>query len=49
MDAVGKIVYAAKGNAEQPCRFGNSFANGLYMIEVRQGDEVKMIKAVKGR
>ena len=49
MDAVGKMVYATKVNAEQACRFGNSFANGLYMIEVRQGDEVKTLKAVKAR
>ena len=49
LDAVGKMVYATTGNAAQPFRFGNSFANGLYMIEVKQGEEVKMIKAVKGR
>ena len=49
MDAVGRNVYESKGNAEQSFRFGNSFINGIYLIEVRQGDEVKMIKAVKGK
>ena len=49
MDAVGKMIYTAKGNVEQPFRFGESFANGLYIIEVRQGDEVKIVKAVKGK
>ena len=49
VDAVGKMVYEAKGNAEQSFRFGNSFANGLYIVEVRQGDEVRILKAVKGR
>ena len=49
VDAVGRNVYEAKGNAEESFRFGKSFVNGLYLIEVRQGDEVKMIKAVKGR
>ena len=49
VDAVGRKVYEANGNAEQAFRFGNSFANGLYMIEVRQGDEMKIMKAFKGR
>ena len=49
MDAVGKMIYEATSNAEQTFRFGENFANGLYMIEVRQGIEVKMMKAVKGR
>ena len=48
-DAVGKMVYAATAHAEQPFRFGEKFANGLYLIEVRQGDEVKTVKAVKRR
>ena len=49
MDASGKMVYAAKGNAEQRFRFGEKFSNGLYMIEMRQGDQVKTLNAMKGR
>ena len=48
-DAIGKINYENKGLPEQPFRFGEKFANGLYLIEVRQGDKVKTVKAVKGR
>lgn len=47
MDAVGNIVYQAKGNAEHPFRFGEKFANGEYLVEVRQGEVVKTVKAVK--
>ena len=49
VDAIGKMVYTAKGNIEQTFKFGDKFSNGLYMIEVRQGDEIKMLKVVKGR
>ena len=47
MDAVGKIVYQAKGNAEQSFRFGSQFSNGLYLVEVRQGNDVRIMKVVK--
>ncbi len=49
MDAVGKKVYAATGNTGEPFIFGERFSNGLYLIEVKQGDEVKIIKAVKSK
>ena len=47
MDVNGKVVYTAKGLPEQAFRFGESFANGIYMVEIRQGEEVKTVKAVK--
>ena len=47
MDAVGHIVYEATGNAAQQFNFGEKFANGTYLVEVRQGDAVKTMKAVK--
>ncbi len=47
IDINGKTIYATKGLPEQTYRFGQSFAPGMYMIEVRQGDEVKTVKAVK--
>ena len=49
MDANGKIVYQAKGMSYQSFKFGETFSNGIYMIEVRQGNSVKTFKAVKGR
>lgn len=47
MDAAGNVVYEAKGNAAEPFRFGEKFANGVYQVEVRQGEVTKTIKAVK--
>ena len=49
VDVNGKSVYEAKGQPEQLFIFGEKLANGLYLIKVTQGDEVKTIKAVKGR
>ena len=49
IDALGRSVYHAKGNVEQSFRFGNQLSNGLYLVEIRQGDEVKTVKAVKGK
>ena len=49
IDSNGSNVYSTKGLAEQTFSFGDKFANGLYMIEVRQGNEVKTMKAVKSR
>ena len=46
-DVNGKVVYQTKGVPEQIIRFGNTLMTGVYMIEVRQGNEVKMIKGVK--
>ena len=48
LDAVGKMVYATTGHAEQPFIFGEKLPNGLYIIEAKQGDDVKKVKAVKG-
>ncbi len=47
IDVNGRSMFTAKGLPEQAFRFGESFAPGLYMIEVRQGDGVKTVKAVK--
>ena len=49
MDVNGKIVYAAKGMPEQSIHFGDALMSSVYLVEVRQGDEVKMVKAVKIR
>lgn len=47
IDLNGKTFYATKGFASQTYNFGETLMPGMYMVEVRQGDEVKMIKAVK--
>ncbi len=47
MDVNGRTVHTIKGISEKIYRFGEQFAPGLYMIEVRQGEEVKTLKAVK--
>ena len=47
LDVNGKNLYITKGQPEQSLRFGSSFGSGLYFVEVRQGDEVKTVKAVK--
>ncbi len=49
IDANGRSVYETKGQPEQSFMFGDKLSNGLYMIEVRQGNEVKTIKAMKQR
>ena len=47
IDIGGKAFFQTKGQTEQPFRFGASFAPGIYLVEVRQGDEVQTVKAVK--
>ncbi len=49
MDINGKNIYQTKVRADQTLRFGNEFAPGIYMVEVRQGNDVKMMKVVKAR
>ena len=49
IDANGRTVYETKGPPDQLYKFGETLNNGLYLIEVRQGDKVKTLKAVKGR
>ncbi len=46
-DVNGKIIYITKGLPEQTYRFGESFAPGVYMIEVRQEGDMKTVKAIK--
>ncbi len=46
-DVSGKNLYATKGLPEQTIRFGEGFIPGTYLIEVRQGDIVKTLKAIK--
>ncbi len=47
IDINGKVVYTAKGSPTQAFTFGEALTNGVYLIEVRQGNEVKTLKAIK--
>ncbi len=49
MDVNGKIHFSAKGMPEQVFHFGEQLISGTYLVEVRQGEEVKTVKAVKVR
>ena len=46
-DVNGKTMYATKGNAASTFRFGSSLAPGVYLVTIRQGEEIKSLKAVK--
>ena len=48
-DVNGKIVHTVKGMPEQTIRFGEGFTSGTYMVEVRQGLDLKTVKAIKIR
>ena len=43
----GKIVYQGKILPNQTITFGHQFQSGIYMVEVRQGEMLKTIKAIK--
>ncbi len=47
LDVNGKTAYAAKGMPGQVFHFGEQLKAGTYLVEVRQGEEVKTVKAVK--
>ncbi len=47
IDINGRPLYINKGLPQQTYRFGESFAPGVYLVEVRQGDEVKTVKVIK--
>ena len=47
IDVNGKVVYTAKGSQTQTFTFGEALTVGIYMIELRQGNEVKTYKVIK--
>lgn len=47
MDVNGKKVFEAKTISGQILNVGKTLQSGLYMIEVRQGSQTKILKAVK--
>jgi len=42
-----KQIYTTKGSANRIYRFGDNFINGVYIVEVTQGDKHKTIKLIK--
>ena len=46
-DLYGKQVYNTRGAANKNYRFGEGFITGMYIVEVRQGDDRKTIKLIK--
>ncbi len=49
LDVNGKTAFAAKGMPGQVFHFGEQLKAGTYLVEVRQGEEVITVKAVKVR
>ncbi len=49
LDVNGKTLYTTKGFPEQAFKFGEAIVPGTYLVEVRQGETVKTVKAVKMR
>ncbi len=47
LDINGRTMYAAKGLPGQSFKFGKSFMKGIYLVEVRQGNQIKTLKAIK--
>ncbi len=48
IDMYGKPVFRQYNAAGNAYTFGNSFAPGIYLVQVQQGNKVKTIKVVKG-
>ena len=49
IDVNGRCVYEYKSLPGQALRFGNNLMNGIYLVEVKQGAETKIIKALKNK
>ena len=46
-DINGKTFYSTTTTGNQTITFGETLAPGIYIVEIRQGSDVKIIKAVK--
>ena len=47
LDVNGRTAFMSKGMPGQVFHFGEQLKAGTYLVEVRQGDDVKTVKAVK--
>ncbi|QNA43211.1 T9SS type A sorting domain-containing protein [Lacibacter sediminis] len=43
----GSLIYQAKGMANRNYTFGNNWISGVYLVQVRQGTEMKALKLIK--
>jgi hypothetical protein len=43
----GVRIHQVKGNANRYYKFGEGWIPGTYLVEVRQGNELKTLKVVK--
>ncbi len=48
MNMLGVKVYESKGGIDNTYEFGGGFISGVYILQVRQGNEVHTMKLVKG-
>lgn len=46
-DVLGRRLYQAEGNANQQYKLGGSLRQGIYFVQIMQGDNVQTIKLVK--
>ena len=49
MSVDGRIVHQTTGFSNQTYRFGSSYLPGVYIVKVMQGNNLQMIKVVKGQ
>jgi hypothetical protein len=47
IDIQGRLMKSFECNANQPTAIGNELKPGVYMVEVRMGNEVKTVRAVR--
>ena len=47
IDQNGRLIKQLDASPQAPIRFGNELNSGLYYIEVSQGMEIKVVKALK--
>jgi hypothetical protein len=47
IDLQGRLIKSFECIANQPTAIGNELKPGVYMVEVRMGDEVKTVRAVR--
>jgi hypothetical protein len=44
----GVKVYEGRGGVDNTYEFGSGFTSGMYILQIRQGNEVHTVKLVKG-
>jgi hypothetical protein len=48
-DVFGRKMLQTKGGVSQSYVFGKDFTSGLYIVQVRQGNNIKTLKLIKGK